>query len=192
LEKVKNRFVEDGQTLDPAKRQFIQTVLSDIMDGQMHDPKLRNKATELLLKATPASSPVGQTAQVAKSEKDFGESIQALTQTQASKRRASLPHLQDPKQVRRSLRRSTPLVPAGTGLWDTMLSGILNTAPPERELLDSQKSYLVSDVQRYGIPERVVRLAHKFLTENFYWIRFLFMGVGVIIALLFIAPIIAL
>jgi hypothetical protein len=187
---VRKKFTADGGVLSPTKKAFLTTVLSDVMEGQMYEPKLRNRAAELLLQATPQSTPTAPNVVPARSARNLDENIALSLPTRVSRRRASLPPLQDPKASHYS-RQSIRSAPRG-GMWETMLSGILNTAPPSRELLDSQKSYLVSNPERYGFPERVVRLVHKFIVEEWFWLKYLFAGIAVMLALLFLAPIIAL
>ena len=83
--------------------------------------------------------------------------------------------------------RPSAAAPSLAGILDE----VMTAAPPSRELTDSQRSFLVSNPEKYSRMERMVRLIHMFITQNWYWLRFLLIGTGVVLALLLLAPLIA-
>jgi len=191
----------------------VLSVLSEISKSSSPQ-QLKARSDEILRTLTKVPPPTEPTVHRAQPEDLVEEgakapSNRALGSPRLSAKNHSVPHFQKPSedleettsvalqslpftQLRKHDYPTPPPNTTAAGFLNNALSQVLTASPPSRELLDSQKSYLVSNPSRYGFPERIVRLVHKFITENHWWLRFIGIGLGVIIAVLFIAPFVAL
>lgn len=79
--------------------------------------------------------------------------------------------------------RPTPSV-----LQNAMVA-VMSAAPSSRERKSSNRSWLVSNPrERYSRLERVPRIIHQFVTQNWYYLRFILIGVAVVLGVFVLLP----
>lgn len=128
------------------------------------------------------------------------ESLQAL-EAELHPRSNSLPVL--PMEARSTVfsatRKRVPAVTLASSyrepqsiLHNTKITGgpiqsafqaLASARPSSRELVDSNRSFLLSNPSRYALLERIPRIITTFVTQNWYFLRFFILGLAAIIAL---------
>ena len=69
-----------------------------------------------------------------------------------------------------------------------LMKEVMSARPSSRELVDSNRSFLLSNTTNYGILERVARTVTTFMTQNWYYVRFVLIGLAVLFGVFVIGP----
>lgn len=65
---------------------------------------------------------------------------------------------------------------------------LMSARPSSREMVDSNRSFLLSNPSKFGTLERVARTLTSFVTQNWYYLRFFILGFAIFLGLLLFPP----